>query len=381
MLPERLQKKIDLRKDNNSLRALKLPQNLIDFSSNDYLGFSKLISEAKIHLEEYLIFNGATGSRLLSGHSALFEKTEQQIAGFHNAEAALLFNSGYDANLGLLSAILMRGDVVFYDEWSHASIRDGITMGYAKAIKFKHNDLDHLKQLLDKFKGTAECYIVTESVFSMDGDQPDLNQIVNLSKAYNANLIIDEAHAIGVFGNKGEGLIQGLGLETQVFARVVTYGKAMGGHGAAILGSVGLKEFLVNFSRPFIYTTAMPPHSLLAIGSAYNILQNNKGINCLEKLQNNINAFKCEVARLRLDKLFIESSSAIQSCIVSGNNRVKKASEFLGEKGYDIRPILSPTVPEGKERLRFCIHSFNSKVEITQVLQHLATFVSHGKQL
>ena len=381
MLPERLQKKIDLRIDNNSLRALRLPQNLIDFSSNDYLGFSKLISEAKIHLEEHSLLNGATGSRLLSGHSALFKKTEQQIAGFHNAEAALLFNSGYDANLGLLSAILMRGDVVFYDEWSHASIRDGITMGYAKAIKFKHNDLDHLKQLLDKFKGTAECYIVTESVFSMDGDQPDLNQIVNLSKAYNANLIIDEAHAIGVFGNKGEGLIQDLGLETQVFARIVTYGKAMGCHGAAILGSVGLKEFLVNFSRPFIYTTAMPPHSLLAIGSAYNILQNNKGINCLEKLQNNINAFKREVARLRLDKLFIESSSAIQSCIVPGNNRVKKASEFLGEKGYDIRPILSPTVPEGKERLRFCIHSFNSKVEITQVLQHLATFVSHGKQL
>ena len=153
------------------------------------------------------------------------------------------------------------GDVVFYDEWSHASIRDGITMGYAKAIKFKHNNLDHLKQLLDKFNGTAECYIVTESVFSMDGDQPDLNQIVNLSKAYNANLIIDEAHAIGVFGNKGEGVIQDLGLETQVFARIVTYGKAMGCHGAAILGSVGLKEFLVNFSRPFIYTTAMPPHS------------------------------------------------------------------------------------------------------------------------
>lgn len=348
---------------------------------NNYLGFSKLISDAKIHLEEHSILNGATGSRLLSGHSALFEKTEQQIAGFHNVEAALLFNSGYDANLGLLSAILMRGDVVFYDEWSHASIRDGITMGYAKAIKFKHNDLDHLKQLLDKFKGTAECYIVTESVFSMDGDQPDLNQIVNLSKAYNANLIIDEAHAIGVFGNKGEGLIQDLGLETQVFARIVTYGKAMGGHGAAILGSVGLKEFLINFSRPFIYTTAMPPHSLLAIGSAYNILQNNKGINCLEKLQNNIKAFKREVARLRLDKLFIESSSAIQSCIVPGNNRVKKASEFLCEKGYDVRPILSPTVPEGKERLRFCIHSFNSKVEITQVLQHLATFVPHGKQL
>lgn len=184
-----------------------------------------------------------------------------------------------------------------------------------------------------------------------------------------------------MFGNKGEGLIQDLGLETQVFARIVTYGKAMGCHGAAILGSVGLKEFLVNFSRPFIYTTAMPPHSLLAIGSAYNILQNNKGINCLKQLENNINAFKREVARLRLDKLFIESSSAIQSCIVSGNNRVKKASEFLGEKGYDVRPILSPTVPEGKERLRFCIHSFNSKVEITQVLQHLATFVSHGKQL
>jgi 8-amino-7-oxononanoate synthase len=379
MLPERLQKKIQLRKENKSLRTLKLPENLIDFSSNDYLGFSKKINEDKEQHSKSLIQNGATGSRLLSGHSHLFETTEKQIAEFHYTEAALLYNSGYDANLGLLSAILLRGDVVIYDEWSHASIRDGITMGFAKTVKFKHNDLDHLQQLLEKFKGTAECYIVTETIFSMDGDQPDLKRLVHLSQMYNANLIVDEAHAIGVFGNKGQGLIQHLGLESKIFARIVTYGKALGCHGASILGSNDLKEFLINFSRPFIYTTAMPPHALSVIGKAYKALSQDGGSNSLNKLQNNITVFINEVAKLQLKEIFIESVSAIQSCVVSGNVQAKQASEFLREKGYDVRPILSPTVPEGKERLRFCIHSFNSKDEITQVLQHLATFVSHGK--
>lgn len=366
--------------------------NLIDFSSNDYLGFAKnemVFDKAhQLLIEHNIKQNGATGSRLLSGNHALYTEVEQQLCEFHNCPSALIFNSGYDANVGFFSCVPQRGDVILYDEFVHASIRDGISMSRAKAYKFKHNDLDDLRKRCQTEYGRSPLdstiYVVTESVFSMDGDSPDLIKLSKICKTNNAYLIVDEAHAIGVFGKNGEGLTQALQLENKVFARIITFGKAMGCHGAAILGSKTLKQYLVNFSRSFIYTTALPPHSMATIHIAYHELNDNENI---KKLHENIAYFKTKIQSLNMPIFplgemsegqwgFIASNSAIQCCIISGNARVKSIAEQLQNNGFDVKPILSPTVSQGKERLRFCLHSYNSKKEISKVLELLATFVN-----
>jgi 8-amino-7-oxononanoate synthase len=374
--PKKLQQKLEDRKMNNALRKLDNRNALIDFSSNDYLGFSKnetIFNKAHRFLTEQNIkYNGATGSRLLSGNHKLYHLAEQKICGFHNSESALVFNSGYDANIGFFSCIPQRGDVILYDEYIHASIRDGIAMSHAKSYKCKHNDVEHLDKMLNRVKhGTI--YVATESVFSMDGDSPDLIAISQLCKKNKALLVVDEAHAIGVFGKYGTGLIQYLNLEKAVFARIITFGKAMGCHGAAILGSKTLKQYLFNFSRSFIYTTALPPHSLATLHSAYEALMETKSIN---QLHEKIALFKAEINKNQLQDIFIVSSSAIHCCIIPGNDRVKAISEQLQDLGFDVKPILSPTVPKGQERLRFCLHSYNSETTILKVLYHLAAFIN-----
>lgn len=377
MLPRTLQQKLDLRKTNNALRNLGKPLDAIDFSSNDYLGFSKsktiFNASHTILAEQNMLHNGATGSRLLSGNHNLYEVIEKKLAKYHNSDAALVFNSGYDANIGFFSAVPQRGDVILYDEYIHASIRDGITMSHAKAYKFKHNDIDAIESLLKRYSNiilqSHHVYIVTESVFSMDGDSPDLKALIELAKTYHAFVIVDEAHAVGVCGDGGVGLVQDLELEAHIFARIVTFGKAIGCHGAAILSSKDLKQYLVNFCRSLIYTTALPPHSLASIAAAYQELASTKA---RLHLLDNIKYFKTKLSKTRLHKIFIPSDSAIQCCIISGNTTVKAIARELQQLGFDIKAILSPTVPEGEERLRFCIHAYNSKYEITSALETLA---------
>ncbi|WP_111682436.1 aminotransferase class I/II-fold pyridoxal phosphate-dependent enzyme [Winogradskyella tangerina] len=377
MLPKKLQKKLEERKANNAFRQLGSTHARVDFSSNDYLGFSNsegIFNAAHQYLIDHnLLENGATGSRLLSGNHTLYSEIETELCNYHQSEAALICNSGYDANIGLLSSVPQRGDIILYDELVHASIRDGIQMSNAKAYKFKHNDLEDLEikcqaQWSDKHKD-SEIYIVTESVFSMDGDTPDLIRLAKFSKKNDARLIIDEAHAVGVFNF---GLVQEMGIEKDVFARIITFGKALGSHGAAILGATDLKNYLVNFSRPFIYTTALPPHTLATVKMAYKTL---KASDEPQKLHANIEFFKRQIELQNLSKLFIESQSAIHCCIISGNEIVKEVALQLQNNGFDVKPILSPTVPAGTERLRFCLHSYNSEAEISEVLRLLATFV------
>jgi len=389
--PQRLQKLLSERKENDTFRQLPSKNNLVDFSSNDYLGFSKsgkIFENTLKLLAEDNIQSGSTGSRLLSGNHSLYDEVERMLCGYHKTEAALVFNSGYDANIGFFSSVPQRGDFILYDEFIHASIRDGIKMSNAKAYKFKHNNIEdllvHIERIRNAGNESNELYIVTESVFSMDGDSPDLSTLVNICKKNNCHLIVDEAHAVGVFGKNGEGLLQKMGIQDKVFARLITFGKALGCHGAAVLGSNELKDYLVNFARSFIYTTALPPHSLATILSAYNELysiskevrKSAESTNSLIKLKDNINHFKNECKTLNLDQHFIESSSAIHCCIIPGNTRIKNIAKNLSDKGFDVKPILSPTVPRGEERLRFCLHSFNSEKEISDVLAQLATFVS-----
>lgn len=368
--PKALTQKLQQREQNLALRKLPLANHLIDFASNDYLGFahSEVIFN-KTHqflLDKNIRINGATGSRLLSGNHHVYQEAEDFIAIFHQVESALIFNSGYDANVGFFSAVPQRNDVILYDALCHASIRDGIQLSNAKSYKFEHNDLEDLENLIQKFKSEEkEIYIVTESVFSMDGDCPEIENLVILSEKHRCLLVIDEAHALGVFGEQGEGLIQSLGFHNQVFARIMTFGKGLGCHGAAILGSQQLKEYLVNFARSFIYTTGLSPHSVATILVAYHELENQK--EAIQKLRQNIILFNQEKNLLGLKPLFVRSKSSIQSAIIPGNEKVKAIARQFQDKGFDVKAILSPTVPEGQERLRFCLHSYNTKEEISAV--------------
>jgi len=375
-LSENIKRKIESCKQGNLFRKLPVFNNLIDFSSNDYIGFSQsetIYKHTHAYLLENEIFqNGATGSRLSTGNHSLYQIAESFIAQFHEAESALIFNSGYNANLGFFSAIPQENDVVLYDELCHASIKDGIAMSKAKSYSFIHNDFEDLAKYILEFPN-ATIYIVTETVFSMDGDSSNLEELVQLSEKYNCYLVVDEAHALGVFGEKGEGLAQYLQLHDKIFARIVTFGKALGCQGAAVLGSIELKDYLINFARSFIYTTALSPHAVATIFMAYQQLEIEK--QAIEKLRQNIIFFNQQKNLLGLKPMFVHSKSPIHSAIVPGNKRVKELSERLQEKGFDVQSILSPIVPEGQERLRFCIHSYNSQEEISQILELVRDFV------
>ena len=380
--PKSLSQKLQQREQNNALRKLPVFNNLIDFASNDYLGFARseeIFNQTHTYLlENDIRINGATGSRLISGNHNLYQITEEFIANFHQSETALIFNSGYDANVGFFSSVPQRNDIILYDELCHASIRDGIQMSNAKSYKFQHNDFEQLEKLISKQLETRNpqhetFYIVTESVFSMDGDSPNLEELSNLCEKYNCHLVVDEAHALGVFGDFGQGLVQSQGLQNKVFATIMTFGKGLGCHGAAILGSQELKNYLVNFARSFIYTTGLSPHSVATILIAYQHLEAEK--EAIQNLRNNIQFFNQEKLQMGLKPLFVYSKSAIQCAIIPGNEKVKSIANQLQENGFDVKAILSPTVPEGQERLRFCLHSYNSEKEISEVLKLLSTFV------
>jgi 8-amino-7-oxononanoate synthase len=364
-LDDRLQDRFQ----QNAYRHLQLAEGKHDFFSNDYLGIARngLIEAA---LDGRTYGHGSTGSRLLAGNYPLIEETETLIAAFHESPAALIFNSGYDANLGLLASVAGRGDTILYDKLSHASIRDGIRLSLANAFSFLHNDPDDLKKRLQMKKGN--CFVVTESVFSMDGDQAPLDEIVALCEQYGAHLIVDEAHATGVIGERGEGLMQKEGLHGRCFARIHTFGKALGCHGAAVLGSVMLRNYLINFSRPFIYTTALPPVAAAAIRAAYEIFP---ALYAERRQLHELIAFFQKNSSVRTANgnvlYFKNSTTPIQCLLVPGNENVKAVSSHLAGLRLDIRPILYPTVPAGEERLRIALHSFNTMEEVQDLISGL----------
>jgi 8-amino-7-oxononanoate synthase len=351
-----LQKKLNERRADHSLRHLRLPDGKWDFCSNDYLG---IVRNHLLKVRQGPLASGSGGSRLLAGNYLLAEKVEKQIAVFHQAENALLFNSGYDANTGLLSCIPQKGDTILYDHLCHASIRDGIRLSFANAFSFAHNDLEDLQKKAANKTGTL--FIVTESVFSMDGDLCPLEELVSIAQELNAHLIIDEAHATGIVGAKGEGLVQDLQLQNHVFARIHTFGKACGCHGAAVLGSNALRDYLVNFARSFVFSTSLPEHSVAFIESSYEIFPAmHKERSHLQQL---VQQFR--LATMRYEKLL--SGTPIQAVIIPGNEAVRAVAEQLQREGFDVRPILYPTVPKGKERLRIVLHAFNTQEELDQL--------------
>jgi 8-amino-7-oxononanoate synthase len=374
--PEKLNRKLLKRKDSNNLRVLCSQHELIDFSSNDYLGFSKneqISINTRLHLQQFSNINGSTGSRLLSGNHQMHEEVENELAVFFNASNALIFNSGYDANVGVLSSIPQHGDLVLFDELCHASIRDGIRLSHAKAYSFGHNDLNDLeKKYANTHNSNGNTYVIVESIYSMDGDAAPLKSMVDFCKRNACYLIVDEAHSTGLFGESGRGIVVELGLEEEVFARIHTFGKALGCHGAVVVGQKELMDYLINYASSFIYTTSLPLHSILTIKYAIKELRSTEELN---KLKTNIAFFRNELQSLGLKKMFINSESAIQSCLIPNVSKIKEIAQNIRQQGYDVKAILSPTVPEGKERLRFCIHSYNSAIEIKDCLKLLNTLV------
>lgn len=359
--------KLKLRKTDFTFRSLQTKNDLYDFSSNDYLGFARS-AELRQAIDEALkkhhqVANGATGSRLLSGNSLFAEELEEEIAGYHQAANGLIFNSGYTANSALFSCLPQKGDTIVYDEFIHASVIDGARLSFASRFKFSHNDLEDLEMKLKKSTGT--CYVAVESIYSMDGDSADLIRIAALCTKYQAHLIVDEAHAFGVIGT---GLVDSLGIQQEVFARIVTFGKALGLHGAIVLGTDLLRDYLINFARPFIYTTALPFSQLLALQIAYKHLLSYLLTTSI--LQNKLSLLKANLP-LQHQAKYKSNIGAIYCLIISGNVEAIQFSRTLQNKGFDVRPILSPTVSKGSERLRICIHTHNTDEEILELCDHI----------
>ncbi len=362
-----LKAQLDNKKNKGLLRQLVTVQgNVIDFCSNDYLGFAS--NQALINSENKGLPIGSTGSRLITGNSKLAEETEAIIAQFHKAEAALIYSSGYAANVGLFSCLVGKGDTIISDQYIHASIIDGIRLNKANRNWFIHNDLADLEAKLQLAQN--KIIVVVESIYSMDGDEAPLSKIADLCEKYRALLIVDEAHSTGIYGAHGEGLVCQLGLEKRVYARLHTFGKALGFHGAAIVGSQILRDYLINHSRSFIYSTGIPPPYYSQIQAIYSLLPKaNKA-----QLFDLIHYFRQQINPIK-NIAIIDSLSPIQAVVIGDNFKAKTIENQLLNNGFFVKAILSPTVAVGTERLRISIHAFNTKKEIDKLISLIHGFL------
>ncbi len=369
-----LQQYLQQRKEQQLFRELPLPEGKVDLCSNDFLGFAReeaLRDRLLEAFEETSLLGGGTGSRLISGNSCLAEELEIEIAEFHEAETALLFTSGYTANVGSLASLAGRHDTLLYDEQAHASIRDGARLSRGRDLHFRHNDPSDLRRKMAKASGRV--FVVVESVYSMGGPEAPLRELLEVCEERGAYLIVDEAHAVGTSG-MGRGVVAEQGLEERVFARVVTFGKALGAQGAAVLGSSWLREYCINFSRSFIYTTALPVYALLAIRESYRFLKENS--RRVGELQEKVALFRKETAEATPAYEWLKAKGPVQAVIIPGNELVREVAAGIRDEGFEVRPILAPTVPQGTERIRVSLHWHNTEEELRGSIRALATALS-----
>jgi len=385
---DRIDKLLARRKKDSLLRVLrpadsrksgKICRNgaeLFDFSSNDYLGLSEHpeIKEAAQKAVESLGVS-ASASRLLSGDLRIHHLLEEKVAHFKGKENALVFNSGYQANVGIISALYDRADAVFCDKLSHASIIDGVQQSGAKLFRFAHNDLDHLNSLLKKENHKFEnCLIVTETVFSMDGDKPPLTELVNIKDRYNCFLMVDEAHATGIFGRNGAGVVEEQGLCDRIELIMGTFSKALGSFGAYLACSAKIKEYLINSCRSFIYSTALPPAVIAADIEALNIVRDEPFRR--KTLLANADYFR---SRLRQAGFDVKGSSQIVPLIVGDTDRAVRLSRRLEQSGYWALPLRPPTVPTGRARLRFSLSFLHSRQVLEKLADHIVEIMQREK--
>lgn len=344
-------------------------KKVILLCSNNYLGLANHPSVKKAANKAIKEFGcGSGASRLISGSMTLHDELEKKIARFKGTESALVFNSGYHANIGAISALMKKRDIIFCDELNHASIIDGCKLSGAETVMCPHKDMNTLERLLKNSNRFKKKLIVTDGIFSMDGDLAPLPDIVFLAKKYSAFTMVDDAHATGVFGKNGKGTIEHFNLPSnEIDIQMGTLGKALGGFGAYIAGSNELMDYLINRARSFIYTTALPPSVLAASLAAIEMVQSKPDLR--KKLWRNVNYFKKGLQK-RGFKNF-NSQSQIIPIIVGNSKKVVMASEYLFNKGVFVAGIRPPAVPRKKERLRITIMSSHTRKDLDYALNTL----------
>jgi 8-amino-7-oxononanoate synthase len=333
-------------------------KRLLNLASNHYLGLEQHVNFARTEdsfdltgAGESDFRAGSTASRLIVGNAPVFNRFEKRFAAFKGTESCLLFSSGYMANVGVISSLAGRNDVVFSDRLNHASIIDGITLSRAEHVRYRHRDLDHLEKLLQKAKPGQKKLIVTDSIFSMDGTIAPLRELVELKERYGAILMVDEAHSGGIYGAQGEGLAHELGLTRGIDVHMGTFSKAYGCYGAYIAGDEILKRYLINKARSFIYTTALPPMVVASIERNWlKVKQDNWR---REELHRKSAWFRRELTRLGF--YIGESECHIVPLIVGDNELTVRLGERLTQEGIAAVAIRPPTVPEGTARIRFTL--------------------------
>jgi len=361
----------ELERDLAGLRARDQLRSLaqitgVNLCSNDYLGLADdaRLKEAVLQAVASSVRVGGTGSRLLSGHDPVWDELEEEFAEFAGTEAALYFANGYAANLGLLSSVLGKGDLVFSDALNHASLIDGIRLSGARKEIYPHRDLNALEGAL-RLHESEPCrkLIVTESVFSMDGDIADVQALQKLAERYGASLVVDEAHATAVHGPDGSGIVAEERLTHEAFATVHTCGKALASAGAFVCGSLALREFLINHARTLIFTTAMPPYMAWQIRAALRLARG------METEREVLQANSAElIASLRgVGWDVSRSASQIVPVIIGSNEEALSAATFLQEQGFAVRAIRPPTVPAGTARLRLSLTARVSREQVTGI--------------
>ncbi len=340
-------------------------QVLLNLSSNDYLGLAqdpRLIKAAQAAAARW--GTGAGASRLVVGHLALHEAVEAQLAAFKGTEAAVIFSTGYMANLGVISALVGPGDVVFGDKLNHASIYDGIKLSGAQLLRFPHRDLTRLEDLLQKSPGHRRRLIITDSVFSVDGDLAPLAELVALKERFGAALMIDEAHATGVLGPRGAGLAEALGLTDRVEIHMGTFSKALGSLGGYVAGDRRLIDYLHNRARSFIYSTALAPPVLGAIEAALSIVawEPQRRAYLLEESAK----FRRGLMSAGLDTL--GSETQIVPVLVGDNARTLEFAALLRQQGLMAVALRPPTVPPGRARVRFSLSAAHAREDLRRAL-------------
>ena len=343
-------------------------REVINFSSNNYLGIANhpaLAAAAKMAIDRYGCGSGA--SRLISGNMTLHEELEAKLAAFKGTEAALVFNSGFQVNTGILSTLTGEGDAIFSDALNHASIIDGCRLSRAKTFVYSHGDLDQLEAALKQADGAGRKLIVTETIFSMDGDEAPLSGIVDLAEKYGAMVMVDEAHATGIFGDNGAGVVAKLGLSERVAVQMGTLGKALGGFGAYVACSATLRDYLINRCSGLIYSTALPPPVLGAIDAALDLVPS-------------LDAERAHVAslaeRFRQGARILgydtgTSTTQIVPLIAGSNHAALSLSKRLRDAGFFATAIRPPTVPAGTARLRLAFTAAHSNADIDGLLEAL----------
>ncbi|NBI28529.1 8-amino-7-oxononanoate synthase [Chengkuizengella sp. YPA3-1-1] len=349
-------------------------KKMLNLASNDYLGLSERFNKTNvtelIEEEEPISSSlrfGSTASRLIVGNDPIYREFETQFASFKGTEDCLVFSSGYMANVGVISSIIGRKDVVFSDRLNHASIIDGIILSRAENKRYRHRDVEHLEYLLKKVDLNQKKLIVTDSIFSMDGSVAPLKQLVELKNKYGAMLMVDEAHSGGIYGMKGQGLVHALGLTDEVDILMGTFSKAYGCYGAYIAGDSILIQYLMNKARSFIFTTALPPINIAAIKQNWCRV---KSENWRQKLLLEKSAWFKQQLQSRGFNIG-ESESQIIPLIVGDNKKTMEFSTLLQEKGVAAVAIRPPTVPEDTARIRFTIMSSHQDEDLKKVIEYI----------